>query len=125
MAGQGSRLRGQGPSVTCGRCGGQPAHRLLSANGHRPLRISRPVRQGRTVRHWNSQHPGRPFPHRFSDGEEWLVEFPDSQVDGEVVRIALDPGIELSVISPESLIVDRVLQATDGTCVTRDEAERL
>jgi hypothetical protein len=68
---------------------------------------------------------GDHFSFEFADGEEWLLEFPSSQVDGDVSVVALDDDETLEVISRESLIVDRVLQATDGTSVTFDEALRL
>lgn len=68
---------------------------------------------------------GDHFAFTFSDGERWLIEFPDTQVDGEVMRLELKDDETLEVISLESLIVDRVLQATDGTEVTFDEAVRL
>jgi len=68
---------------------------------------------------------GDHFAFTFGDGERWLIEFPDSQVDGEVMHVKLDDDETLEVISLESLIVDRSLQATDGTQVTFDEAVRL
>jgi hypothetical protein len=71
----------------------------------------------------NSQ--GDHFEYQFPDGELWLLEFPDSQVDGDIELIELSPDDQLAVIRRESLIVDRVLQATDGTKVTFLEAVRL
>lgn len=68
---------------------------------------------------------GDHFALTFGDGERWLLEFPDSQVDGDVEEVVLDEGDVLTVISLESLIVDRMLQATDGIGVTFDEATRL
>jgi hypothetical protein len=68
---------------------------------------------------------GDHFAYTFGDGETWLLEFPASQVDGDVTSIRLTSDEILQVISLESLIVDRVLQATDGTGVTFDEAVRL
>lgn len=68
---------------------------------------------------------GDHFGYEFEDGEKWLIEFPSSQVDGDVTSIVLDNDEILEVISLESLIVDRVLQATDGTKVTFIEAVRL
>lgn len=68
---------------------------------------------------------GDHFSYAFDDGEQWLLEFPSSQVDGDVSIVSLDDGEDLEVISLESLIVDRVLQATDRTRVTTDEALRL
>lgn len=54
-----------------------------------------------------------------------MLEFPDSQIDGSVSVIELGDSETLYVISLESLIVDRVLQATDGAAGTFDEAVRL
>lgn len=71
----------------------------------------------------NSQ--GDHFEYQFEDGELWLLEFPDSQVDGDVSMIQLSDEDTLAVISRESLIVDRLLQATDGTTITFEEAVRL
>lgn len=68
---------------------------------------------------------GDHFSFEFEDGQIWLVEFPVSQVDGDVSSIQLSRDDSLDVISLESLIVDRTLQATDGTGVTFDEAVRL
>ncbi len=68
---------------------------------------------------------GDHFAYTFGDGEAWLLEFPASQVDGDVTSIRLDSDETLYVISLESLIVDRMLQTTDGTGVTFDEAVRL
>ncbi|MDP9494927.1 MAG: hypothetical protein M3P87_06775 [Actinomycetota bacterium] len=71
----------------------------------------------------NSQ--GDHFEYQFEDGELWLLEFPDSQVDGDTELIDLSSEDRLAVISKESLIVDRLLQATDGSRVTFEEAVRL
>lgn len=71
----------------------------------------------------NSQ--GDHFEYQFEDGEIWLLEFPDSQVDGEVSLIQLSAEDTLSVIRRESLIVDRLRQATDGTRITFEEVVRL
>lgn len=68
---------------------------------------------------------GDHFEYRFADGELWLLEFPDSQVDGDIDLIALSSEDQLAVIRQESLIVDRLLQATDGTEITFQEAVRL
>lgn len=68
---------------------------------------------------------GDHFLYTFRDGEKWPVEFPDSVMDGDVMHVALDAGEVLTVISIESLVVDRVRRATDGTQVTFDEAVRL
>lgn len=72
-------------------------------------------------RHLQGDH----FEYTFSDGQKWLLEFPDRQVDGKVSQISLDQEEVLDVISLESLVVDRIVQATDGTGVTFDEAVRL
>ena len=71
------------------------------------------------------QLQGDHFAFEFEDGERWLVEFPSSQVDGDVSVVVLDDDDTLEVISLESLIVDRLLQATDRTEVTFLEAVRL
>lgn len=71
----------------------------------------------------NSQ--GDHFEYQFADGELWLLEFPDSQVDGDIDLIALSSDDQLAVIRQESLIVDRLLQATDGNEITFQEAVRL
>lgn len=71
------------------------------------------------------QSQGDHFQYRFEDGERWLLEFPDTTVDGTTDQVALDEGDELRVISLESLVVDRIIQATDDTRVTFDEATRL
>jgi hypothetical protein len=68
---------------------------------------------------------GDHFSFTFEDGEVWLLEFPDSQVDGHVATLNLGDGDSLAVISRESLMVDRLLQATDGTQITFDDAVRL
>lgn len=68
---------------------------------------------------------GDHFMYTFRDGEKWPVEFPDSVVDGDVMRIALDGDEMLTVIDTESLVLDRIRQATDRTDVTFDEAVRL
>lgn len=65
------------------------------------------------------------FKYRFRDGEVWPVEFPEAVVDGDVMRVALGGDVMLTVISTESLVLDRIRQATDGTGVTFDEAVRL
>lgn len=68
---------------------------------------------------------GRHLKWMFSDGSTELIEFPESQLDGTFERIALSEDIAINVITVESLIVDRIHQATDGTSVTFDEAVRL
>lgn len=68
---------------------------------------------------------GDHFAYTFEDGERWLLEFPDSEVDGDVQVLEIDPDHQMMVITLESLIVDRIQQATDGTGTTFDEALRL
>lgn len=68
---------------------------------------------------------GDHFVYTFRDGEKWPVEFPDSVVDGDVMHVSLDTGEVLTVLSTESLVLDRVRQATDRTEVTFNEAVRL
>lgn len=68
---------------------------------------------------------GDHFIYTFRDGEKWPVEFPDSVVDGDVMLVSLDDDEVLTVISTESLVLDRVRQATDRTSVTFEEAVRL
>ena len=71
----------------------------------------------------NSQ--GDHFEYEFADGELWLLEFPDSQVDGDTEIIDLSSEDQLVVIRKESLIINRLLQATDGSKLTLQEAIRL
>jgi hypothetical protein len=68
---------------------------------------------------------GDHFLYTFEDGEKWPVEFPDSVVDGDVMHVYLDDEEVLTVISTESLVLDRLRQATDRTDVTFNEAVRL
>lgn len=72
-------------------------------------------------RHLQGDH----FEYVFADGQKWLLEFPDRQVDGEVSVVALDDEEVLEVMSLESLVIDLLVQATDGAGVTFDEAVRL
>lgn len=71
------------------------------------------------------QLQGDHFVYTFRDGEKWPVEFPGSVVDGDVMQVLLDVGEVLTVISAESLVLDRVRLATDRTDVTFSEAVRL
>ena len=71
------------------------------------------------------QIQGDHFEYTFADGEHWLLEFPDSVVDGTVTTVDLGEDMTLEVISLESLIVDRLIQTTDGFQVTFNEAVRL
>jgi hypothetical protein len=68
---------------------------------------------------------GDHFLYTFRDGEKWPVEFPDSVVDGDVMHVSLAADEVLVVISTESLVLDRIRQATDRTDVTFNEAVRL
>ncbi|MFZ0013037.1 MAG: hypothetical protein WAL25_02870 [Acidimicrobiia bacterium] len=68
---------------------------------------------------------GDHFLYTFRDGEKWPVEFPCSVVDGDVMNVSLGAEEVLAVISTESLVLDRIRQATDRTGVTFDEAVRL
>lgn len=72
-------------------------------------------------RHLQGDH----FLYTFRDGEKWPVEFPDSVEDGDVMHVSLSADEVLTVISTESLVLDRIRQATDRTDVTFDEAVRL
>lgn len=73
------------------------------------------------LKHLHGDH----FLYAFRDGEKWPVEFPSSTVDGDVIHISLGDDESLSVISTESLVLERIRQATDRTNVTFDEAVRL
>src|SRR5690606_40346903 len=55
---------------------------------------------------------------------DWSSDVCSSDL-GNTVSVRLADGEYLRVISLASLIVDRVLQSTDGTTVTFDEAVRL
>lgn len=68
---------------------------------------------------------GDHFAYQMPDGERWLLEFPDTRVDGTVMQVRLATDEELTVISLESLVVDRIDQATDRTETTFEEAVRL
>jgi hypothetical protein len=68
---------------------------------------------------------GRHLRWDYPDGKSELVEFPESTLDGSFERIQLSDEVLVSVITVESLVVDRIVQATDGTDVTFDEALRL
>jgi hypothetical protein len=58
-----------------------------------------------------------------------LIEFPDDQLhplltsEPETVEVA--PGVTVEVVTLDDLMMDRILQATDSTPVTFDEAVRL
>lgn len=61
------------------------------------------------------------------DGEVILVEFPDAHLDAVLPpeRIEVQPGISISIISLDDLMMDRLKQTTDGTSVTLDAAVEL
>jgi len=61
----------------------------------------------------------------FPDGSCELVEFPEPTLDGEFIQVELPGGALVNVISLESLVVDRIHQATDGTATTFQDAVRL
>lgn len=68
---------------------------------------------------------GRHLRWDYVDGTNEFVEFPGSTLDGTFERIQLSDSVAMNVITVESLVVDRIVQATDGTDVTFDEALRL
>ncbi len=68
---------------------------------------------------------GRHIRWDYPDGTSEFVEFPESTLDGGFERIALSEEVTVNVIDVESLLVDRVTQATDGSDATFDEALRL
>lgn len=72
-------------------------------------------------RHFQGDH----FVVTMADGEVWPVEFPTSSVDGQIQEIEMAPGETIKVITLESLMIDRLIQATDRTGVTEEEAVRL
>lgn len=69
------------------------------------------------------------------DGRHWVyeteqgglaIEVPGDGLTGEEIAEQIDlDGVTVLVISATDLMMDRVLQATDGTQVTRDEATQL
>jgi hypothetical protein len=63
------------------------------------------------------------------ENDEILIEFPDSVLFGlarsEPQEIEVAAGIVATLIALDDLMMDRVLQATDGTVVTFEEAVRL
>jgi hypothetical protein len=68
---------------------------------------------------------GRHLKWIYSDGTAELVEFPETTLDGDFEQVQLGNDVVINVISTESLIVDRIHQATDGTRTTFEEAVRL
>jgi hypothetical protein len=54
-----------------------------------------------------------------------FVEFPATVLDGDLEQVCLGDDVVINVISVESLVVDRIHQATDGSLVTYEEAVRL
>lgn len=71
---------------------------------------------------------GRHWVASFHDGEALAVEVPDDRLGafatGPNFVIDLEPGL-IEVIGLDDLMMDRLLQATGGEPVTRDEAVRL
>jgi hypothetical protein len=71
---------------------------------------------------------GRHWLFTFNDGETLAIEVPGKRLDDYALEpprvIDLAPG-RLAVISLNDLMMDRLLQATGGEPVTRDEAVRL
>jgi len=68
---------------------------------------------------------GRHLRWDYPDGTSEWVEFPETTLEGSCEHIRLSDTVTMNVITVESLIVDRIVQATDGTVVTFDEALRL
>ncbi|MEN8239198.1 MAG: hypothetical protein ABFR53_08365 [Actinomycetota bacterium] len=68
---------------------------------------------------------GRHLRWDYPDGTKELVEFPESTLDGSFERIRLADEVLVNVITAESLVVDRIVQATDGSDVTFVDALRL
>lgn len=68
---------------------------------------------------------GRHLRWEYPDGGTDLVEFPESVLDGEFEQIRLSETAAINVITAESLVIDRIHQATDGTDVTFDTAVQL
>ncbi len=68
---------------------------------------------------------GRHLQWIYSDGTAELVEFSETAFDGDFEQVRLSNDVVINVISAESLIVDRIHQATDGTRTTFEEAVRL
>ncbi len=68
---------------------------------------------------------GRHLRWDYPDGTSEWVEFPGSTLEGSFERIQLSDTVTMNVIALESLMVDRIVQATDGTDVTFGEALRL
>lgn len=60
-----------------------------------------------------------------TEGDPVWIEFPESHLDGTYITVNLADTYAVRVISLESLVIDRMVQATDGTDVTFDEAVRL
>lgn len=68
---------------------------------------------------------GRHLRWEYSNGDVELVEFPESVLDGDFERIRLSDTVAVNVITAESLVVDRIHQATDGSTATFDGAIQL
>jgi hypothetical protein len=68
---------------------------------------------------------GRHLRWDYPDGTSEFVEFPGSTLKGSFERIQLSDTVTVNVLTVESLLVGRIVQATDGTDVTFDEVLRL
>ena len=68
---------------------------------------------------------GRHLRWDYRDGTHELVEFPEPVLEGSFEQVRLSDEVLVNVITVESLVVERIQQATDGTSVTFDEALRL
>jgi hypothetical protein len=87
---------------------------VMTADDHRALVAVGFVETGGRHLRWD-----------YPDGTDEVVEFPGSILDGSFERIQLSDTVTMNVISVESLVVGRIVLATDGTSVTFDEALRL
>lgn len=74
------------------------------------------------------EREGRHWLFRFADGETLAIEVPGDRLGEYALEapllVDLAPG-QIAVISLNDLMMDRLLQATGGEPVTRDEAVRL
>jgi len=68
---------------------------------------------------------GRHLRWDYPDGTSEFVEFPGSTLEGSFEEVQLSDTVRMNVITVESLVVDRIVQATDATEVAFDEALRL
>ena len=65
---------------------------------------------------------GRHLRWDYPDGTSEWVKFPGTTLEGSFEHIRLSDTVTMNVITVESLMVGRIMQATDGTVVTFDEA---